>query len=100
MWLSTNDDSTNIELIAQESSWTDLNTWGRGEEQSDPIPLQAGEKYYIMALWKEGGGGDHCQVAWQGPGVPTRMVIPGTNLSPYKPLKAFGTIKRFGAKGL
>ncbi|MHC4557505.1 MAG: PA14 domain-containing protein [Planctomycetota bacterium] len=90
LWLSTNDDSTNIELIAQESSYTGLNAWGNGEEQSDPIPLQAGEKYYIMALWKEGGGGDHCQVAWQGPGVPERMVIPGTNLSPYKPLKAFG----------
>ncbi|MHC4753364.1 MAG: PA14 domain-containing protein, partial [Planctomycetota bacterium] len=34
--------------------------------------------------------GDHCMVAWQGPGVPTRTIIPGTNLSPYEPLKAYG----------
>jgi hypothetical protein len=90
LWLSTNDDSTNIELIAQENGWASPNTWLTGEQQSDPIPLQGGEKYYIMALWKEGTGGDQCQVAWQGPGVTTRMIIPGSNLSPYRPLKAFG----------
>jgi hypothetical protein len=90
LWLSTNDDSTNIELIAQENGWASPNTWLTGTQQSDPIPLQGGEKYYIMALWKEGGGGDHCQVAWQGSGVTTRMIIPGSNLSPYRPLKAFG----------
>jgi hypothetical protein len=90
LWLSTNDDPANKVLIASESSWSALNTWGAGEEQSEPIPLEAGKKYYIEALWKEGGGGDHCQVAWRGPGIPTRTVIPGTNLSPYEPVQAFG----------
>jgi hypothetical protein len=90
LWLSTDEDSSNAVLVAQESSWADLNAWGSGEEQSDPISLIGGEKYYIMALWKEAGGGDHCQVAWQGPGIPERVIIAGTYLSPYKPLTAYG----------
>ena len=90
LWLSTDDDSSNAELIAYESSYSNPNSWGSGEEQSEPVPLVGGNKYYIMALWKEHGGGDHCQVAWQGPGVPVRMIIPGNNLSPYEPLKAYG----------
>jgi hypothetical protein len=88
--LSTDDDPSSAVLIAQESSYSGFNAWGAGEEQSDPIPLVGGEKYYIAALWKEGGGGDHCQVAWQGPGIPDRTVIPGTNLSPFEPMSAYG----------
>ncbi len=90
LWLSTDDDSSNVRLIAQESSYTNFDVWASGEEQSEPIPLVGGQRYYIMALWKEGSGGDHCQVAWQGPGVPTRMVIPGSNLAPYEPMGAYG----------
>ena len=89
LWLSTDDDPSNAVLIARESSYTNPNVWATGEEESEPIPLVGGERYYIMALWKEGTGGDHCQVAWQGPGVPTRMVIPGSNLSPYEPVEAY-----------
>ncbi|MHC4750334.1 MAG: LamG-like jellyroll fold domain-containing protein [Planctomycetota bacterium] len=91
LWLSNNDDSSNMVLIAQESTWQNLNVWGTGEEQSDLITLQAGERYYIMALWKSGTGGDHCQVAWQGPDIEDPTIIPGTYLSPYKPLKAYGS---------
>ena len=90
LWLSTDDDSSNIRLIAHESSWSSPNTWGSGEEQSEPVLLIGGNKYYIMAIWKEEAGGDHCQVAWQGPGVQERIIIPGSNLSPYEPLNAYG----------
>jgi len=90
LWLSPDDDPTNARLIALESTWAPINTWGTGEEQSEPIHLIGGEKYYAMAIWKESGGGDHCQVAWQGPGMPDLEIIPGTNLSPYEPLRAFG----------
>jgi len=100
LWLSTDDDSSNTVLIAQESSWAGLNAWESGEEQSEPITLVAGEKYYIMAIWKEGGGGDHCQVAWRGPGIPDRTVIPGTNLSPYEPVSAFGAKPSNNATGV
>jgi hypothetical protein len=90
LWLSTDDDPSNVVLIAQESSYSGLNAWNTGEQKSEPIPLIGGEKYYMVALWKEGGGGDHCQVGWEGPGVPTRTVIPGSNLSPFAPVGAFG----------
>ena len=100
LWLSTNDDSTNVRLIARESNYSNPNTWGTGEEQSEPIPLVAGNKYYIMALWKEGSGGDQCQVAWKGPGVPTLTIIPGSNLSPYEPLNAYGSKPTNSAVGV
>ncbi len=77
-------------LIARESSRSAFGSWGSGEEQSDPLSLVGGDKYYISALWKESVGSDHCQVAWQGPGVPERTVIPGSNLSPFEPIAAFG----------
>jgi hypothetical protein len=100
LWLSTNDDPGNVERIARESSYRGYNSWGTGEEQSDPIPLVAGNKYYIMALWKEGDQGDHCQVAWQGPGVPELTVISGSNLSPYEPVSAFGSNPGNGAQNI
>ncbi len=91
LWLSTDDDSSNIKLIASVPGWTNLNEWTKyASQKSQPIPLIGGEKYYIMALWKEGGGGDHCQGAWQGPGIPAITVIPGANLSVFEPLKAYG----------
>jgi len=90
LWLSTDDDPANVKLIAQESTWSGLNTWEIGEEQSVPILLQAGNKYYISALWQESGGDDHCQVAWAGPGIPGPTIIPGTNLTVFKPVQAYG----------
>ena len=44
LWLSTNDDASNVQLIAHESNYRDLNSWGTGEERSDTIPLVGGEK--------------------------------------------------------
>jgi len=100
LWLSTDDDSSNVKLIARESTYTTVNTWGAGEEQSKPVSLAGGQKYYIMALWKEGTGGDHCQVAWRGPGIPVRMIIPGANLSAYRPLSAYGASPTNGATNI
>ncbi|MEK7993910.1 MAG: PA14 domain-containing protein, partial [Planctomycetota bacterium] len=98
LWLSTDDDSSNTKLIASVSGWASLNQWTKyASQKSAPIPLVGGEKYYIMALWKEGGGGDHCQVAWQGPGIPTLTIIPGANISPYRPLSAYGAKPANGA---
>src|SRR5206468_9364270 len=37
---------------------------------STPITLVAGNRYYLEALYKEGGGGDHCEVAVRRPGDP------------------------------
>jgi len=99
LWLSTDDDPANVRLIAQETGYTGFDVWNTGEEQSQPIRLVAGQKYYIMALWKEGGGGDHCQVAWRGPGIATRTVIPGSSLSS-QPFSAYGAQPANGATGV
>jgi hypothetical protein len=36
---------------------------GFADSPSQPVPLTAGEHYFIMGLYKEGGGGDFMQVA-------------------------------------
>ena len=47
------------------------------------ITLVAGQRYYIEALMKEGGGGDNLAVAWAVPGTSTPVVIAGQYLSPF-----------------
>ena len=83
LWLSTDENPANAQLIAYENSWTGDKAWQYGPEMSAPIPLVGGNKYYISALWKEGGGGDNCAVGWTGPGISTITVIPGRYLMPY-----------------
>ncbi len=108
LWLSTDDDPSNTELIAyvkdsptSTEGWTNPNEWDKyASQMSEPVSLVAGEKYYIMAIWKEGGGGDNCQVAWEGPRIPDRIIIPGTNLSPYEPLNAYGAKPGNNAAGI
>jgi hypothetical protein len=51
--------------------------------KSAPIVLTAGKRYYIEALHKEGGGGDHCSVGWTLPDGTEERPIPGKRLSPW-----------------
>jgi len=89
LWLSKDDEPRNVELIAYvkdsptaSTGWAGRNVWTKYPSQkSNPIRLTAGNKYYIMAIWKEGIGDDQCQVAWEGPGIPTRTIISGNYLS-------------------
>jgi hypothetical protein len=66
--------------------WTGWTGWRAfdwyAEQKSAPIYLEGGQEYPVWALWKEGGGGDHCSVAWQGPDSPGRTVIDGYYLKP------------------
>jgi hypothetical protein len=90
LWLSTDDDPANAVLIASVPDYANPQEWEKyPSQQSQPITLQA-DRYYIMALWKEGEGGDHCAAAWQGPGIPTRAVIAGTYVKPFEALWALG----------
>jgi len=84
LWLSTDESPANAVLISTVSDWAGhLNFDDDDVTPSGPISLEGGQKYYIMALYKEGGGGDNCAVAWEGPDSPTRAVIHGYFLSPY-----------------
>ncbi|MHC4558931.1 MAG: hypothetical protein ACYS80_16695, partial [Planctomycetota bacterium] len=94
LWLSTNEEPENAQLVVSETSWGAFNNFSR---KSEPIALIGGNKYYIMALWKEEDGGDHCQVAWEGAGIPVREIIQGNYISPYEPVTAFSPNPNDGA---
>jgi len=47
-----------------------------------PFTLTAGQKYGVIGIWKEGGGGDYMQVAWSPDGaVANAQIIPFNYLS-------------------
>ncbi len=65
-------------MIANVASWTGSREWEKeANQKSAPVTLQAGQKYYIQALGKEGAGGDSIAVAWQGGSIAAREVISG-----------------------
>ena len=87
LWLSTNDNPANKVRIASVPDWTDSRQWNKlPSQKSAAITLTAGQRYYVEALHKEGGGGDNLAVGWAKPGEPTTApseVIPGSALSPF-----------------
>jgi hypothetical protein len=86
LYLSTNSDPGNAARIAYVSGWTNSREWTReANQRSAEIYLSAGQKYYIEALHKEGGGGDNLAVAWQKTGETFEAPIPGNYLSPFVP---------------
>ncbi len=83
LWLSTDNNPNNVSEIADVPGYTGSRIWDKyTEQQSSPISLTGGNIYYIEALHKAGGGGDHVAVAWQGPGI-SQAVIDGSYLSPW-----------------
>ncbi len=63
--LSSDDDPANAVEIAFVAEWGPPRVWDwAASQQSAPITLQAGQRYYIEALAKEQGGGDNLAVAW------------------------------------
>ncbi|MBN1506073.1 MAG: hypothetical protein JW955_04460, partial [Sedimentisphaerales bacterium] len=95
LWLGADADSA--EMIASVPDWTNVQEWDKFPSQkSKPIALQAG-RYFLMALWKDGTGGDNCAAAWQGAGVPNRELIAGNYLMPFEALWAYGPRPRNGA---
>ncbi|MCX6926398.1 MAG: cadherin domain-containing protein [Verrucomicrobia bacterium] len=106
--LSPNSNSINATRVAYVSGYTSYNTWtSYASQRSAGIPLVAGQSYYIEALQKEGGGGDHLSVAWAGPGVvdgnglAATNVIDGSFLSPvdinYPPKFTNQTVRVFNS---
>ena len=81
--ISTNATPASAVVKGTVSGYTDQYQWTKFSSQtSAAVTLTAGSAYYIEARHKEGGGGDHVAVAWQGPGI-TRQAIPGAYLSPF-----------------
>lgn len=74
LWLSTDSTPGNASKIAFVSGWTGYQEWIAGTRQSTPRTLTAGQRYYVHALLKEGGGDDHLDVAWSGPGLSQQLI--------------------------
>ncbi len=87
LWLSTDDSPTHARTIAYVSAWTASRVWDLySSQKSAAIELEAGRRYYIEALHKEGIGGDNLAVGWAKPGQSATSpseVIPGSVLSPW-----------------
>jgi len=99
LWLSTDVDPVNKQLIASVPGWVpsrDFDNTGGGSggasQKSLAISLVKGKAYYIEALMKEGGGGDNIAVAWQGGPITSRQIISGgyVSLAAFAPVKAYG----------
>ena len=74
----------NATVIASISGYTGPRVWNQSASQMSPLQLGlvAGERYYIEALQKEGGGGDHLAVGWLISDSGVTNVIPVSNLEP------------------
>jgi hypothetical protein len=90
-------DPTDAEQIAEVTGWTSSRAWDSAASQKSlPIHLEAG-KYFLMALMKEGGGGDNLAAAWQGGPIAQRELILSGFLEPFVPLWAEGPKPANGA---
>ncbi len=66
LYISTDDKPANLgtDPIAFESGCCNaFKEPGAGDQTSSPVALTGGKSYYVVALLKEGGGGDYLQVA-------------------------------------
>lgn len=85
LFLSTDSNPAKSRVIARVSRYTNREQFDRyAEQKSVTIRLQAGTAYYLAAAMKEGSGGDHLAVAWQGPDF-SRRVISGEVLTDRTP---------------
>ena len=86
LWLSTDSLPQNIgnKPIAFVPVWTNSREYNKYTEQtSATVYLEAGKKYYVEALFKEGVGGDNLSVAWKLPGGVTEIPISSSHLAFY-----------------
>jgi hypothetical protein len=86
LYLSSDENPGSKVKIAFVSTASGVREWTRhASQQSQPVQLQAGRRYYIEALHKEKSGGeDHVAVGWQLPGGVQERSIPGHRLSPFR----------------
>ena len=84
LFISPDDKPGSKQRIAGNSS-VGYGDWSREQgQQSQPIALTEGVRYYIEAVYKEGKGNDHCSVGWKLPNGVLERPIPGVHLIPFK----------------
>ncbi|MFN6338928.1 MAG: Calx-beta domain-containing protein [Cyanobacteriota bacterium] len=100
LYLGSDEGEGSRQLIASVEGWTNVQQWDKyASQQSAPITLQAGQRYWLEVQNREGSGGDHAEVAWQGPAMAAKVLITAANLgsrvpgASVEPLKAAATYK-------
>lgn len=84
LWLSPEDQPAGKRRIAVNPSAVGRGDWERTPSQkSPPILLKAGQRYYVEALYKQGGGDGFLSVGWQLPDGTLERPIPPSRLSEY-----------------
>jgi hypothetical protein len=84
--VSTDDNPANKHLVAYATTYTGFRQWDKfSTQQSQPIRLMAGQRYYVETLHKEYIDGDHLSVGWKLPDGTLERPISGKRLSPYIP---------------
>ena len=84
IWLSTDAKPSNKVKIAYTLSWNNSREWNKFESQkSKTITLQAGQKYYLEILHKQGGGGGNLAVQWMLPDGKVESPITESRLQAY-----------------
>lgn len=82
LWVSPDADPARKVRVARVAGVSELRGWDATPEQkSPPLRFEAGKKYYVEALHKEGNGGDGVAVGWQLPDGKMERPIPGNRLS-------------------
>ncbi len=84
LWLSTDENASNIKKIAGVDRNTNgVHAWTTYKfQQSKPITLMQGQRYYIELRYKEEGVDDYGAVGWQLPNGVLDRPINGAHLSP------------------
>ncbi len=85
LYLSPDEDPTHAVRVAKCGVWTaSAHDWLRApEQQSAPVTLQAGRRYYVEARHKQAWGRGYLAVAWRLPDGTLQEPIPGTALVPF-----------------
>ncbi len=81
LWLSTDDDPANKVLVCKTEKAIGRREFDKAAP-SAPVTLKRGKVYYIEALHKQGGQGDHFAVGWKASDGKAFDVIAGRHLSP------------------
>ncbi|MCJ8211020.1 PA14 domain-containing protein [Mucilaginibacter sp. RS28] len=84
LYLSTDTDPSKKVKIAGLLSWTNFREFTKyASQKSAQIKLQAGQKYYIEVLQKQGGGDGHVSVQWTMPNNVTETPIASSRFAAY-----------------
>ncbi len=82
--VSPNDSPASAVQRASVSGYSSPLEWTKySTQQSTPLTLTAGQRYFVEARVKEGGGGDHVAIGWTGPGITEVTVPSGLQVEPY-----------------